>query len=166
MSDSSTPTSPPPTPCPTVVLDTNVVLDWLVFGDPLGNRIGQQIADGQLRWIGTTTMRDELSCVLRYPAIEARFSAQQSLETVLARHDRYVHTVEPADLAAANQAAVVPRMRCRDPDDQPFIDLALQHGAQLISRDLAVLKLARRAQAHGASILTPQQWLQQFQPRT
>ncbi len=55
-------------------------------------------------------------------------------------------------------------MRCRDPDDQPFIDLAVQHGAQLISRDLAVLKLARRARTRGAEILTPQQWLRQMQP--
>jgi len=166
MSDRATPTQPiRPALGPTVVLDTNVVLDWLVFDDPLGCRIGEQITSGRLRWIGTATMRDELGCVLRYPAIEARWSRHLSYDEVLARHDRHVCTVEPADLAKATEAPATVRMRCRDPDDQPFIDLALQYNAQLISRDLAVLKLARRALTQGAEILTPQQWLQQSQPQ-
>ncbi len=147
-----------------VVLDTNVVLDWLVFADPVGCRIGEQIVSGQLCWIGTATMRDELCCVLRYPAIEARWRQSLSYDDILARHDRHISTVEPAAPADAIDAPATPRMRCRDPDDQPFIDLAVQHGAQLISRDLAVLKLARRARTRGAEILTPQQWLRQMQP--
>jgi putative PIN family toxin of toxin-antitoxin system len=148
---------------PIVVLDTNVVLDWLVFSDPLGCHIGEQITRGELRWIGTSTMRDELSCVLRYPVIEARWSPRLSCDEILARHDAYVHTVEPAAPVADTADSAIPRMRCRDPDDQPFIDLALQHRAHLISRDLAVLKLARRARTQGAEILTPQQWLRRPQ---
>ena len=35
-------------------------------------------------------------------------------------------------------------VRCGDPDDQPFIDLALLHRALLLSKDKAVLRLRRR----------------------
>jgi PTS system nitrogen regulatory IIA component len=41
---------------------------------------------------------------------------------------------------------VAPRcaVRCRDPDDQMFIDLAVAHRAQLLSKDALVLRLAKR----------------------
>jgi predicted nucleic acid-binding protein len=37
-------------------------------------------------------------------------------------------------------------LRCADPDDQKFIDLAVQHKAQLLSKDRAVLCMAKRLQ--------------------
>ena len=49
--------------------------------------------------------------------------------------------------------------RCTDPDDQKFIDLALHSGAQwLLSRDRAVLKLAREARQRGLAIVAPHVW--------
>ena len=54
------------------------------------------------------------------------------------------------------------RLVCRDPDDQMFIDLALAERARwLISRDRAVLALAKRARAQGLEILTPERWVEQ-----
>ncbi|MFT7776961.1 putative toxin-antitoxin system toxin component, PIN family [Roseateles sp.] len=51
------------------------------------------------------------------------------------------------------------RLVCRDPDDQKFIDLALAARARwLISRDKAVLALAKRARLRGLAILTPERW--------
>jgi predicted nucleic acid-binding protein len=35
-------------------------------------------------------------------------------------------------------------VRCRDPDDQMFIDLAVAHRAVLLSKDALVLRLAKR----------------------
>jgi len=50
-------------------------------------------------------------------------------------------------------------LRCSDGDDQKFIDLAVASGAiWLISRDRAVLRLARRASAFGLAIVTPERW--------
>ena len=40
-------------------------------------------------------------------------------------------------------------MRCKDPDDQRFIDLALAHRAGLLSKDQAVLCMAKRMRALG-----------------
>jgi predicted nucleic acid-binding protein len=56
----------------------------------------------------------------------------------------------------------VPRclaLRCTDPDDQMFVDLAHAAGARwLVSRDRAVLRLARRAAAFGIAITAPEGW--------
>ena len=66
---------------------------------------------------------------------------------------RWCETVEP--LGHASTAG----LRCTDPDDQKFIDLALQTGASaLLSRDRAVLKLARRAAVHGLPIESMAAW--------
>jgi len=55
------------------------------------------------------------------------------------------------------------RLICRDPDDQMFIDLAVEAKARwLISRDRAVLALAKRARAFGVEILTPEAWTRQY----
>ena len=51
-------------------------------------------------------------------------------------------------------------MRCSDPDDQKFIDLAVAAGARwLVTRDRAVLRLASRMRSAGVLVVTPQAWL-------
>ena len=63
----------------------------------------------------------------------------------------------PTEAVALAGAAT--RLRCTDADDQKFIDLALGYGARwLLSRDRAVLKLARRAQPLGLAVMTPDAW--------
>ena len=47
-------------------------------------------------------------------------------------------------------------LQCRDPDDQMFIDLALAQRARwLLTRDRALLALARPAAAYGLEIAAP-----------
>jgi predicted nucleic acid-binding protein len=51
------------------------------------------------------------------------------------------------------------RPRCTDTDDQKFVDLALDAGAQwLITRDRALLKLARRTLSMNLAIVTPERF--------
>ena len=51
------------------------------------------------------------------------------------------------------------RPQCTDTDDQKFIELALDAGAQwLITRDRALLKLARRARSLSLAIVTPERF--------
>ena len=119
-----------------VVLDTNIVLDLLLFQNPQAQGLRQALDQQQLRWLATVPMREELVRVLAYPKIAA----------VLARLG---HSVAPLLVhwdALVSVVAVAPRctVRCRDPDDQMFIDLAVAHRALLLSKDALVLRLAKR----------------------
>lgn len=133
---------PMPEMAPGIVLDTNIVLDLLVFKDPLTQPLQVALSTGALRWIATPAMRDELERVLAYPQIAKRlaFYALQP-EAVLAARDALVHTVAVADKAPVT---------CKDPDDQRFIDLAVAHRCTVLSKDHAVLCMAKRLLALGA----------------
>lgn len=134
-----------------LVLDTNVVLDWLVFRNPAVARpLEPALAAGRWRWHVTGAMLAEFELVLTYPEI-ARWHPDR--DTLTAAWSRW------AVVVPARPPALSLSLRCTDPDDQMFVDLAIQlGGATLLSRDRAVLKLARRARAHGVSILTPERW--------
>jgi putative PIN family toxin of toxin-antitoxin system len=122
-----------------VVVDTNVALDLLVFDDPSAQPLAAQLERGVLQWIATPAMRDELERVLAYEHIAARLHARGLLAfRVLDAFDRHVTLVEPALRAA---------LTCSDPDDQKFIDLAVQHRCLLLSKDAAVLSLKKRLAA-------------------
>jgi putative PIN family toxin of toxin-antitoxin system len=124
-----------------IVLDTNIVLDLLVFKDPATLPLQQALQARRLRWIATAAMREELSRVLAYPQIVPRLAYYQlGADAVLAAFDRQALRVETAP-----RVAVV----CKDPDDQKFIDLAVAHRARLLSKDHAVLRLRKRLQALG-----------------
>ena len=41
---------------------------------------------------------------------------------------------------------------CSDPDDQVFIDLSVAHGAQLVSKDKAVLSMKKRLALRGVAV--------------
>jgi predicted nucleic acid-binding protein len=138
-------------PSVAVVLDTNVVLDWLVFGNPACNPLAQGLADRSVRWIATLAMRDELAHVLSRGVAAAWKPDPDEIWSAWNTHAMEV----PADVPAGAAS----RLRCTDADDQKFIDLALAHGARwLLSRDRAVLKLARRARAFDLAIVTPEVW--------
>ena len=140
---------------PTVVLDTNVVLDWLVFGHPSCAQLTDHFAGGRLRWLASQAMRDELAHVIGRGAVDAW---APDLPALWAAWDRLALPTEPRPSIGA-----ATRLRCTDADDQKFIDLALAHGARwLLSRDRAVLKLARRTRPLGLEVLTPEAWLAVF----
>ena len=47
-----------------LVIDTNVVLDWLVFSNPVGAPLERALRSGRCRWLFTRPMRDELAHVM------------------------------------------------------------------------------------------------------
>ena len=62
----------PPAPAPPIViLDTNVVLDWLVFHNPECATVQTSVAAGHVHWVATTAMRDELTQVLARGDLDA-----------------------------------------------------------------------------------------------
>lgn len=133
------------------VLDTNVVLDWLLFGDARARQLAAAIGAGRLHWHATAAMRAEFEQVLHRPMLAHRGHDGGRL---LEQFDRWAR-LHPA---AAAPFAGAP-LRCRDADDQGFIDLAVAIGAGwLLSRDRALLALARPARRHGLEITTPAVW--------
>ena len=128
-----------------VVIDTNIVLDLFVFQDPAMLALNQALAAaltlGQPRWLATAPMREELARVLAYPQVLKRmaFYARNAAE-VLGHFDRLSHAVDVAPKASVT---------CQDPDDQKFIDLAVAHGAALLSKDQAVLCMDKRMRGLG-----------------
>lgn len=144
-----------------IILDTNVVLDWLVFEHSSGLAVGRAVTTGAVRWIVSPPMQEELIDVLgrllTLPTL-TRWSARNA--PALAGMRAWAHPVPaPAPLPHGE------RLRCTDPDDQCFIDLAISRRTpSLLTRDHALRRLARRARPLGVAVLTPEAWAQ-TQPR-
>ena len=134
-----------------IVLDTNVVLDWLLFRDPSSAPFAAAIASQAVRWVASLAMREELATVLKR-GLALAHSTEAAV--VLAAWDAHVILVEAAPILPSAMG-----LQCSDPDDQKFLDLAHAHSASwLLSRDRAVLKLARRARHFGLAISAPERW--------
>jgi predicted nucleic acid-binding protein len=130
--------------CRTVVLDTNIVLDLYLFQDPCSQPLKRGIESGQLQWIATQHMRNELERVLTYAHIAAKIEFYAtSPAQILAKFDQYAQLSPEHNTQAP--------CTCKDPDDQAFIDLAASLAASqtasdpiiLISKDKAVLSMRK-----------------------
>lgn len=134
-----------------LVLDTNIVLDLFVFRDPAALPVLAQLQSARLLWLATQPMRDELERVLGYPQIVPRLAfyglPPQEVLQGFDTHARIVPVPARADI------------RCKDEDDQKFVDLAVAHGSLLLSKDRALLCMARRFSARGAAVT--RQWTSQ-----
>jgi uncharacterized protein len=138
---------------PRVVLDTNAVLDWLVFRDPRIQPGVDALEAGRLRWLACPAMRKELAHMLGHASL-ARWSPD--VPAALVQFDNLAE-IRPDPVTNLHVG-----LRCRDADDQVFLDLALTEGARwLLTHDRALLKLARRAAAKGLHILRPADWTPQ-----
>ncbi len=128
-----------------VVLDTNIVMDLLVFDDPGRAQLAAALDAGELCWIATAAMRGEFERVLGYSLIVERLTAQgRDASEVLAAFDARAQVVDGTPARAP--------CICSDPDDQMFIDLAVAHRARLVSKDRAVLSMRKRLAALGVEV--------------
>jgi len=133
-----------------IVLDTNVVLDWLLFDDRRCRALADAITSRRVEWIASRSMHEELEHVLARGIASAKARDPSGVRSGWLR---WATIVGPGDQPSLRG------MRCSDESDQKFIDLALQVGAgALVSRDRAVLKLARRAALLGLSIVSVERW--------
>ncbi len=123
-------------PATAVVIDTNVVLDLLLFGDASTQALEQALLSGALVWLGTGAMREELQRVLAYPVMQSAMRQRgRTAGPMMLRFDQLCRLQPDAARCA---------VRCTDADDQIFIDLAVAHRALLLSKDRAVLRLRKR----------------------
>ena len=129
---------------PSLVLDTNVLLDLWLFDEPSTRPLRAAIEAGAVRAVRSADCDAEFAGVIA----RAQFGLDEaSRRSVLARWTQ----------CSAPIAAVAPApLACADPDDQKFLDAAFSAGADaLLTRDKALLKLARRAEAAGLRIRRP-----------
>lgn len=132
----------------TLVVDTNVWLDWLIFDDARVRPLAVALRARRVSAIATPPMLDELEAVLARPGFAL---AADQREAMLARVRAAVRLSAPAPDC---------RLPCTDPDDRKFIDLAVAQRADwLLSRDKALLRLRRPAAARfGLRIGPPEAW--------
>ncbi len=129
---------------PAVVLDTNIALDLLLFEDPSTAALRAALAAQALRWLVLPAMRDEFARVLDYPRVlRAREARRLTSPALLDAFDASTCACAPVPAAT---------VRCTDPDDQPYLDLAVARRALLLSRDRAVLRTQRRLAALGVDV--------------
>lgn len=147
-----------------VILDTQIVMDWLVFDEPRVMPIIALVESRHLLWTATPAMQAEMLHVLGR-GVAARY--EPDLTRIQAAFAGHCELVEEPVLGMG-------RPRCSDEDDQKFIDLGLHLASlaptTLISRDRAVLKVAKRAARLGLEIVSPDIWIKRnpipTQPRT
>jgi uncharacterized protein len=131
-----------------LVLDTNVWLDWLVFDDPEVAPLRAAVEQGRARVFIDAACEAELARVLAYPL--GRLSLDAAAQAASLAECR--RAASPA--AGAPHECALPS--CRDPDDQKFLELARDCGADLLlTKDRALLELARRTPFR---IVTPRAW--------
>ena len=135
-----------------VVLDTNVVLDLIVFLDPGVEHIAEAIRSGAVIPLTTRECLDELRRVLGYSAFTLNSAAQSDA------FEQYCAQGLLIEAPPSPAPAELPR--CADPDDQKFLELAQHTGARfLLSKDKALLKLARAARRVNFEILHPAKFI-------
>lgn len=119
-----------------IVLDTNIVLDWLLFENPACVPLESAWQNRKLRYWANASTLAELSRVLAYPEFALEAERQKAV------FDRYR---ERTNVAETPEPGLEGLPRCRDRDDQKFLELALSCNAEwLVSRDKALLKLKRK----------------------
>ena len=127
-----------------LVLDTNVVLDLYHWANTDAVPIMAALEGGRIECFADERTLDELQRVLTYPQLK------MTPEMIVDRYQRYRNLVQ---LVPAGEAPPLPR--CKDRDDQKFLELSARCGADiLVSKDKALLKLRGRTTL-GFQILKP-----------
>ena len=135
-----------------LVLDTNVCLDLFVFRDPRWAGLLQAMHDGQVQAITRADCRMEWQLVLDYPHLKVDPAQKPAL---METFDALIACVVPPTTLDMIKLPI-----CSDRDDQKFLELALQVRADLlITKDKALLKLAKKTARAGLfTIIPPQAW--------
>ncbi len=131
---------------PCAVIDTNVWLDIFVFQDVAARPLARMLQSGAMLAIRSTRTQAELRAVLARPQFAAKLTVAAAAQ-LMQTWQAMTRNVEPTRVAP---------WLCRDPNDQKFLDLAFSaRAALLLTKDRALLDLARKARRDGLHIAEP-----------
>ena len=142
---------------PRLVLDTNVILDLLVFQDPAAEVVWMALDAKLVDAVRTEESMLELIDVIQRPRFKLNEEQQQAILKRWESSTRLLEntTIEPAPFT------------CRDQDDQVFLDMAYSlRPALLLSKDLRVLELQAIAKRHGVEITQDYERVQHFSTKS
>ena len=123
---------------PRLVLDTNTVLALWMFHDPALSALSEWVEAGNCRLYSREDALEELRRVLAYRQFGLDEAAQAQLLIAYRRRLAAVTDVPPPSITPATLP------RCRDADDQKFLEIAQSSAAShLLTRDKALLRLRR-----------------------
>lgn len=139
---------------PRLVLDTNTVLALWMFRDPTLDTLRDWIETGGCRLYSREDALEELRRVLAY----RQFGLSEALQRTLHGTLRSILTSWSASTDGTSTKELATLPRCRDTDDQKFLEIAFQTRAtHLLTRDKALLGLARhRSIRNRFATLTPE----------
>jgi uncharacterized protein len=134
-----------------LILDTNVVLDWLVFKTPVLIELTQAVQAGRVNVLTEHLVLHELRRVLGYPTLKLESQRQ---DEIYAEYQSVSHpAIVPSGFAAQNLLTPAGFPTCRDRDDQLFLALAFHTKATLVSKDNDVLKVRKKVHRFAVTIL-------------
>lgn len=139
-----------------IILDTNVCLDLFVFNDPRWQKIVAALESRSIEAITSAECREEWLAVLHYSHLPVTEATRADF---IKRFDLTI-TVE----STVPMQTILPK--CADKDDQKFLEFARDAKLDiLVTKDKALLKLARKTRALGLfDIMTPNAFLQSLVP--
>ena len=126
-----------------VVFDTNVLLDLFVFNDFRALHLKQALLENKIDALASLKTLEEFADVISRPLFSLETAEQ---EKILAQWKSLSRVLDDQSLLSAP-------WRCKDTDDQIFLDLAYTaKPCTLISKDNEVLKFTARAAKEGVLI--------------
>ncbi|MBT0963268.1 putative toxin-antitoxin system toxin component, PIN family [Denitromonas iodatirespirans] len=136
------------------VLDTNTIMALWFFDDPALGILRAWIAAGHARLLTREDALEELRRVLAYRQFACPPDRQAGI------FDTY--RAQATCVPPAAPAADLPR--CRDADDQKFLEIAHDGQARwLLTRDKALLRAGRhRLMRERCAVITPEAWQKAF----
>lgn len=141
-----------------VVLDTNVVLDWLLFRLPVLDPLRDALSAGRTVIATHALLFEELTRVLERPQI-SRYTTEVGAVIDSYRTQTNLLDLEP-QLLLHQDSLPNGFPRCRDPDDDKFMAFAWHSKTGvLVTKDRELLKLRKRARAFGITVLTIEEML-------
>lgn len=136
---------------PRIVVDTNVLLDLLFWGDASAEPLRLALETGAVAAVFDDEALKEAGEVLGRPQFLA--GDDEAVFTLLEAWSRNAQRV-PAEAVAASAKTLA--VRCRDPLDQKFLVLAAASGASwLATKDKLLFKAGKKMRRFGIEPLRP-----------